>query len=81
MTIQTRQAIVERIYSAPKRSPFAVFAVEQKGVKALDCIPANTVSAQLRITANDPALIGIFHKCSDLLGINDLLRRELECEG
>ena len=71
------EVIMKRIKSAPINSPIAVFRIDDKLSINLDAVFGSTVATQRRVMANDPELIGIYDKTSNLLEVKNELFKHI----
>ena len=71
------ESILIRIKRAPVDSPIAVFRIDDKYSTKLDAVFESTVVSQQRIRANDPALIGVYDKTSNLLEVKNELCKHI----
>jgi len=74
MTISTRETIIGRIKTAPKRSKIAIFKIEQNRRVFLDAVFDNTAITQRRIKFGDTDYLGSFYGDSGAYEANLVMR-------
>jgi len=76
MTIMTIDLVMDRIKSATRYSPIAVF--HSVGEGKLDALFASTVMTEIKIRKEGKFLVGVYHQYMDLRKIYKELKSAME---